>query len=190
MGMIYEELFRKREECEADGKSHNREEDHDDRNPGERSEDRDDKHSNHTTQFSVNGEIRKTKSGPASTVPSLFLSDLFEKRGLGTWKRSRNHQFSHKKDRRGFKSLKKLDLFNSSPSLSLLDKSSDNADKETIRKTSLQLDNYEVLQYRSKSILIFVLTISLILGIFSHRESPQDDPNTMINIFISTFFRL
>ena len=145
---MYEQLFRKREECLGEARSHNRGEDHDDRNPGERSEDRDDKHSNHTTQFSVNGEIRKTKSGPASTVPSLFLSDLFEKRGLGTWKRSRNHQFSHKKDRRGFKSLKKFDLFSSSPSL--LDKSSDSSDQDNIRKSSLQLEGREVLQFTSR----------------------------------------
>ena len=187
---MYEQLFRKREECLGEARSHNRGEDHDDRNPAESSGDRNDKHSNHTTQFSVNGERLEKRNLFQHQLYLHFFLDLFEKRSLGTWKRSRNHQFSHKKDRRGFKSLKKLDLFNSSPSLSLLDKSSDNADKETIRKTSLQLDNYEVLQYRSKSILIFVLTISLILGIFSHRESPQDDPNTMINIFISTFFRL
>ena len=159
---MYEQLFRKREECLGEARSHNRGEDHDDRNPAESSGDRNDKHSNHTTQFSVNGE-RLEKLATPSTVSSFLLLDFFEKRSLGTWKRSRNHQFSHKKDRRGFKSLKKFDLFSSSPSL--LDKSSESSDQDNIRKSSLQLEGREVLQFTSKLMLIF--TIGLILGIFS-----------------------
>ena len=91
-------------------------------------------------------EIRKSAVTP-STVSSFRLLDFFEKRSLGTWKRSRNHQFSHKKDRRGFKSLKKFDLFSSSPSL--LDKSSECSDQDSIRKSSLQLEGREVLQFTS-----------------------------------------
>ena len=144
---MYEQLFRKREECLGEARSHNRGEDHDDRNPAESSGDRNDKHSNHTTQFSVNGE-RLEKLATPSTVSSFLLLDFFEKRSLGTWKRSRNHQFSHKKDRRGFKSLKKFDLFSSSPNL--LDKSSDISDQDNIRKSSLQLESREVLQVTSK----------------------------------------
>merc|ERR1719411_2135831 len=127
-------LFRKRDECGGDGRSHNSGGKNDERNPTESpvAGQRNDKHSNPPTQFSVN--------------------DLFEKRSLGTWKRSRNHQFSHKKDRRGFKSLKKFDLFSSSPNL--LDKSSECSDQDNIRKSSLQLESREVLQFTSKYCLM------------------------------------
>ena len=162
---MYEQLFRKREECLGEARSHNRGEDHDDRNPAESSEDRNDKHSNHTTQFSVNGERLEKRNLFQHQLYLHFFLDLFEKRSLGTWKRSRNHQFSHKKDRRGFKSLKKLDLFNSSPNL--LDKTSDSCEQDTIRKSSLQLESNEVLQYTSRFMLISICTIYLILGIFS-----------------------
>ena len=74
MDMIYEKLFRKREECEGDGKSYNREEDHDYRNPAESSEDRNDKHSNQTTQFSVNGERLEKLN---LFQHQLFLVDFF-----------------------------------------------------------------------------------------------------------------
>ena len=148
---MYEQLFRKREECLGEARSHNRGEDHDDRNPAESSGDRNDKHSNHTTQFSVNGERLEKRNLFQHQLYLHFFLDLFEKRSLGTWKRSRNHQFSHKKDRRGFKSLKKFDLFSSSPSL--LDKSLDSSDQDSIRKSSLQLESGEVLQFTSKLML-------------------------------------
>ena len=100
MGMIYEWLFRKRDECGGDGRSHNSGGKNDERNPTESpvAGQRNDKHSNPPTQFSVNGE-RLEKLATPSTVSSFLLLDFFEKRSLGTWKRSRNHQFSHKKDR-------------------------------------------------------------------------------------------
>ena len=165
--MIYEWLFRKRDECGGDGRSHNSHNsggDDDERNPTESpgAGQRNDKHSNPPTQFSVNGE-RLEKLATPSTVSSFLLLDFFEKRSLGTWKRSRNHQFSHKKDRRGFKSLKKFDLFSSSPNL--LDKSYDISDQDNIRKSSLQLESPEVLQFTSRFTLIFTSVWSLT---FSH----------------------
>ena len=146
-------MVRKRDECGGDRRSHNSHNsggEDDERNPSESpvAGQRNDKHSNPPTQFSVNGERLEKLN---LFQHQLFLVDFFERRSLGTWKRSRNHQFSHKKDRRGFKSLKKLDLFNSSPSL--LDKSSEDSDQDKFRKSSLQLESSEVLQYTSRSIV-------------------------------------
>merc|ERR1711971_544661 len=141
--------YRKRDECGGDGRSHNSHNsggEDDERNlteiPVAVAGQRNDKHSNPPTQFSVN----------------VLLLDFFEKRSLGTWKRSRNHQFSHKKDRRGFKSLKKFDLFSSSPSL--LDKSSECSDQDNIRKSSLQLEGREVLQFTSYELHGSLITIN------------------------------
>ena len=80
MGMIYEWLFRKRDECGGDGRSHNSHNsggDDDERNPTESpgAGQRNDKHSNPPPQFSVNGE-RLEKVQSHHTINCIIISSF------------------------------------------------------------------------------------------------------------------
>ena len=85
--------------------------------------------------------------------------DMLDIKSLGTWRKSK--LVEHKKKAKSLKSLRRLDIFNSSPSLVLQDKSDSTASGSwwtsrkwsdtTPRKCSMQTDlPSQVLQFTSK----------------------------------------
>ena len=85
--------------------------------------------------------------------------DMLDIKSLGTWRKSKF--VDHKKKAKSLKSLRRLDIFNSSPSLVIQDRSDNSASSSwwtsrkwsdtTPRKSSMQTDlPSQVLQFTSK----------------------------------------